>query len=140
MSEGMNRAHLIGNLGADAELRHFATGARLTFNLATTERWKDKNTGEPKDRTEWHRCVLWGPRAEKLAPHLTKGTTLFVEGSIETRSYDKDGQKKYSTDIRVRDLRFVGTKRRPGDGVDLADVLSGAASPSTFAPGGAAHP
>lgn len=113
----LNRVMLIGNLGNDAELKATPNGTPyLIFSLATSERWKDKATGEQKEKTEWHRCKLWGDRAKSLAQYMTKGKEFFVEGSLETTSYEKDGIKRYSTDIKVTDVRFVGNKNS-GPGV-----------------------
>lgn len=104
----MNRCVLIGNLGQDAELKVLGSGdSVLKFSLATTEKWKDRD-GNQKERTEWHRCNLFGKRAESLAQYLTKGTKLAVEGSIQYGSYEKDGVKHYTTDIRVNNVEFVG--------------------------------
>jgi single-strand DNA-binding protein len=98
----------MGNLGADAELRVTSGGQpMLKMRLATTETWKDGN-GEKKERTDWHRCTLWGKRAEALAKHLTKGTKILVEGRIQYDQYEKDGQKMYSTDINVTNVVFCG--------------------------------
>ncbi len=105
----MNKVFLTGNLGADAELRTFDNGGSvLNFSLATTESWKNKETGEKESRTEWHRCKLFGKRAESLAGHLLKGTKLAVEGSINYGSYEKDGVTKYTTDIKVNNVEFLG--------------------------------
>lgn len=136
MAEGMNKVYLIGNLGADAELSRYPSGNKLTMRLATTERWKDKQSGEKREKTEWHRCVLWGPRADKLEAHLTKGTTLFIEGRIESRSYEKDGQMKYTTEIRALDVKFIGSSRRAESGgraVAYDDVMNGHAEPPPYA-------
>ncbi len=141
MAEGLNKAYLIGNLGKDAETFRHASGTRLTFTLATTEQWRDKESGDKRDRTEWHRCVLWGPRADKLAPYLVRGTKVHIEGRIETRSYQKDGQMKYSTEIRVLDLKFLGGRRdgvtskvtsRESDTLALEDLLGGRADEGVF--------
>ena len=96
MSEGINKVTLFGNLGADAELRTTAKGAVCKFRLATTEKWKDKD-GQKHERTEWHRATVFGPRAESL-----------VEGRLQTSSYDKDGQKHWSTDIIMDQVVFGG--------------------------------
>ena len=136
MAEGINKAYLIGNLGADAELRKYPKATVLKFRLATTERWKGAD-GEKKERTDWHRCSLWGERGEKLSAHLTKGTTVFVEGRIEHDSYEKEGQTKYTTEIHVRDLKFISPSKRDGtrDGIDLNQVMDGRVSPPPY-PGG----
>ena len=107
----MNKVVLVGNLGADAELKVVGNGsAVLSFRLATSERWTTKD-GEKKERTDWHRVSLWGPRAEKLAPHLKKGTSLVVEGSVRYSEYEKDGEKRYATDIVANNVEFVGKKQ-----------------------------
>lgn len=105
----MNRVTLIGNLGADGDLKVFTDGnGVLNFSIATSEKWTDKQSGEKKEKTEWHRCKLFGPRAKSLAQYLKKGTKVAVIGSIETRSYEKDGVKQYATEIKVMDLEFCG--------------------------------
>ena len=113
MNEGMNRVILLGNLGADPELRYTTAGvAVLSIRLATNESWVDKNK-EPQERTEWHTVVVWGPRAEGLARVLTKGTGVLVEGSLRTSSYEKDGQKRYRTEVHARDVLFTGKRAMP---------------------------
>lgn len=108
----MNKWIGMGNLGADPELRMTSGGnACLKFNLATTEKWNDKQSGQKQERTEWHRCVMWGPRAEGLAKYLSKGSKVLVEGRIHYDSYDKDGIKRYTTDIVVSDLEFAGDSK-----------------------------
>lgn len=104
----MNKVILVGNLGADAELKALnGDNAVLKFNLATSEKWTDKD-GEKQERTEWHRCNLFGARAKSLAQYLTKGTKLVVEGSIRYGSYEKEGVKHYTTDINVNNVEFAG--------------------------------
>jgi single-strand DNA-binding protein len=106
----MNRAILMGNLGADPELKTTGGGqAVMTFRLATSEKYVDKQ-GDKQERTDWHRCVMWGTRAEKLAPHLSKGSRVLVMGRVQTREYEKDGEKRYITEINVNDLEFAGGK------------------------------
>lgn len=97
----VNRATIVGNLGADAELRHTPSGkAVANFRVATTDRWRDKASGEAREQTEWHRIVLWGDVAERLAPYLTKGRQVYVEGRIATSKYtDKEGVERTSTSI-----------------------------------------
>lgn len=108
MSEGLNRAQLMGNLGADPELRFTQSGtAVLGLRLATTTRWKDKD-GTWQDRTEWHSVVVWGARAEALGKLLEKGSTVYVEGEIRTSSYEKDGDKRYKTEIHADKVLLSG--------------------------------
>ncbi len=117
MAEGLNKAMLIGNLGADPELRS-TTGGRsvLKMRLATTESYVDQNK-QRQEVTHWHNVVLWGARAEALAKILTKGTRIYVEGRIETRSYDdKDGVKRSATDIVATNLILLDGRRGEGGG------------------------
>lgn len=107
----MNTCTLMGNVGKDAEVRVLQNGsAVLKFSLATSERWKDKTTGEAKEKTEWHNCSYFSKGAEKLAQYIKKGSKLAVEGSIAYSSYEKDGVKKYSTDIKVSQIHFCEKK------------------------------
>lgn len=107
----MNRWHGLGNLGSDPELRMTAGGtAVLKFSLATNERWKDQS-GAKQERTEWHRIVMFGKRAEGLARHLAKGMMVAVEGKIQYGSYEKDGITRYTTDIVVDQLHFCGSSK-----------------------------
>ena len=97
----LNRVTLIGNLGQDPEIRSTKDGREIAnFSLATTESWKDKSTGEKKDKTEWHRIVVFGPLAGIVKNYVKKGSKLYVEGQLKTREWtDKDGIKKYTTEI-----------------------------------------
>lgn len=115
MADGLNKAMLIGNLGADPEL-HFTQQNRavLKMRLATSETWMDGD--EKKERTEWHNVVLWGKRAEGLAKIITKGDRIYVEGRIETRSYEKDGVKKYATEISALNVILLGGGKRGSSG------------------------
>ena len=99
----VNKVILVGNLGRDAELRYTPGGAPIsTLNMATTEVWNDKASGQKQEKTEWHRVVLWGKTAESLQEYLTKGKQIYVEGRLQTRSWDdKDGNKKYMTEVRA---------------------------------------
>lgn len=111
MTNGMNKVFLLGNLGDDPELRHFEGGTKLRFRLATSESWKDKKSGDIKERTDWHTVTMWGKRAEALAKILTKGSRVMIEGRLETRSYEADGEKKYITEVKADDLYFAGSPR-----------------------------
>ncbi|MBE7450587.1 MAG: single-stranded DNA-binding protein [Kofleriaceae bacterium] len=100
MAGGVNKVILIGHLGADPDMRYTPSGAGVCeLRLATSESWKDKN-GQRQERTEWHRIVVWGKTAEICAKYLAKGRQVYIEGRIQTRSYDdKEGQKRYITEI-----------------------------------------
>ena len=114
MAEGLNRVMLLGNLGADPELRVTAGGqAILKLRLATTETYLDKNNTR-QERTEWHSVTLWGKRGEALSKFLQKGERLFVEGSIRTSSYEKDGEKRYRTEVVANNI-ILGGRGRGGD-------------------------
>jgi len=105
----VNKVILVGNLGRDAELRYTPGGAAVaTLNMATTEVWNDKS-GQRQEKTEWHRVVLWGKTAESLNEYLTKGKQIYVEGRLQTRQWDdKDGNKRYTTEIRGDRVVLLG--------------------------------
>jgi single-strand DNA-binding protein len=107
-SRSVNKVILVGHLGKDAETRFTPSGVpRTTFGLATSRRWKDQQTGEWKEETDWHNVVLW--RSENLANYLTKGKQLYVEGRLQTRSYDdKDGNKRYMTEVVAGEVILLG--------------------------------
>lgn len=112
MSEGLNRVMLLGNLGADPELRVTAGGqAVLNLRLATTESYLDSNNVR-KEKTEWHQVSLWGKRGEALAKFLTKGDRIFIEGRIETSSYEKNGEKRYSTKVVASNVILNGGREQ----------------------------
>jgi single-strand DNA-binding protein len=123
----VNKAILIGNLGADPELRYTASGTAVAgFNIATTERFKDKN-GELQERTEWHSIVCWGRLGELANEYLKKGRSVYIEGRIQTRNYeDKDGIKRYRTEIIAQQMQFLG-----GRGVGDQQSVPSESAPST---------
>ena len=110
----VNKVILVGNLGKDAETKFTPSGASVTnFNLATTRRWKDQQSGEWKEQTDWHRVKYW--RAENVANYLLKGKQVYVEGRLETRSYDdKDGKKVYTTEVVCEHLVLLGSRPEGG--------------------------
>jgi single-strand DNA-binding protein len=113
MSEGMNRVTLLGNLGAEPELRYTAAGqAVLHLRLATNESWLDKNR-ERQERVEWHEVVVWGARGEALAKILSKGSCILVEGGLRTHSYEKDGVKRYRTEVVAREVCLTPRRQAP---------------------------
>ncbi len=109
---GVNKVILVGNLGKDPEVRALETGVKVArFSLATTESYKDRNTGERVDQTEWHNIVLWRGLAEVSERYLKKGSQVYIEGKLQTRSYeDKDGVTKYSTEIVGQTMTMLGGK------------------------------
>ena len=114
-SRSVNKVILVGNLGKDAETKFTPGGAAVTkFTIATGRRWKDQQSGEWKEETDWSRVVLW--RGENVAPYLTKGKQVYVEGRLQTRSYeDKDGKKVYATEVVAEEVILLGGTGRGGD-------------------------
>ena len=113
MARGINKVILIGNLGADPEIRHMPSGAAVaTINIATSETWKDKQTGEQHDRTEWHRVVLFQRLAEIVGEYLRKGSKVYIEGRLQTRKWqDKtSGQDRYTTEIVANELQMLDSR------------------------------
>ena len=110
----VNKAMLLGKLGKDPELKHLPTGAAVcNFSIATNESWTDKS-GTKQERTEWHNIVVYGKLAEVCSVHLSKGRDVFIEGSINTRSWDSDGVKKYMTEINAKNVQFIGSPKEQG--------------------------
>jgi single-strand DNA-binding protein len=111
----VNKVIIVGNLGADPETRYTPSGDAVTnLRVATTDKWKDKASGEMKEQTEWHRVAFFGRLAEVAGEYLKKGSQVYIEGSLRTRKYDKDGQTHYSTEIRGDVMQMLG--RREGGG------------------------
>lgn len=117
-SRSVNKVILVGHLGKDAETKFTPSGVSVTrFSVATSRRWKDQQSGEWKEETDWHNISLW--RAENLAQYLTKGKQVYVEGRLQTRSYeDKDGQKKYSTEVVADDVILLSGRGEGGGGME----------------------
>lgn len=106
---GINKVMLIGRLGRDPEVRYTPDGAAVAnFSIATSEQWKDKATGEKKERTEWHRIVAFRKLGEICGEYLSKGRQVYVEGRLQTRSWEKDGVTRYTTEIVASDVQFLG--------------------------------
>lgn len=110
MARGVNKVILIGNLGADPETRAMPSGTTVAnLRVATSESWRDKQTGEQQERTEWHRVALFGRLAEVAGEYLRKGSQVYIEGSLRTRKWqDKEGKDRYSTEIVGNDLQMLG--------------------------------
>jgi single-strand DNA-binding protein len=122
MAGGVNKVILVGNLGADPDMRYTPSGAGVCeLRIATSDSWTDKN-GQRQERTEWHRVIVWGKRAEVCAKYLAKGRQVYVEGRIQTRNYDdKDGNKRYITEVIANDVQFLGGKDGGGARRDHSD-------------------
>jgi len=113
----LNKVLLIGRLGKDPELKYSQNGSAIcTFSLATSEQWTDKNTGEKQERTEWSRIVVFGKAAETCEKYLTKGSQIYLEGRLQTRQWEREGQQHYTTEIVVSNFQFLGGNRQDGDG------------------------
>jgi single-strand DNA-binding protein len=130
----VNKVILIGNLGADPETRYSASGdAICNIRIATTETWKDKQSGERRESTEWHRVVFYRKLAEIAGQYLKKGSQVYIEGRIKTRKWqDKDGNDRYSTDIEATDMTMLG--KREGQGEPTSSAGRSSAPPSDYAP------
>ena len=115
MSRGLNKVMLIGNLGNDPETRYTQGGAAVTsIGIATSETWKDKQTGEKQERTEWHNVTFFGRLAEVAGEYLRKGSKVYVEGQLRTNSWEKDGQKHYKTEIIASEMQMLDSKGQGG--------------------------
>ncbi|MGD2127981.1 MAG: single-stranded DNA-binding protein [Lysobacterales bacterium] len=110
MARGINKVILVGNLGADPETRYTASGAAITnVNIATSDSWRDKQTGETQERTEWHRVVFFGRLAEIAGEYLRKGSQVYVEGRLQTRKWQgQDGQDRYTTEVVANEMQMLG--------------------------------
>nr|WP_320190621.1 single-stranded DNA-binding protein [uncultured Desulfobacter sp.] len=124
---GLNKVMLIGRLGRDPEIRYTQQGlAMVNFSLATSEQWTDKNTGERQERTEWHRIVVFGKQAETCEKYLSKGKQVYIEGRLQTRSWERDGQTHYTTEIVISNFMFLGSRDDVGQpGPSGADYQRG---------------
>jgi single-strand DNA-binding protein len=118
MARGINKVILVGNIGGDPEVRHMPSGGAVTsFSVATSETWKDKQTGEKQERTEWHRVVCFNRLGEIAGEYLKKGSKVYVEGSLRTRKWqDPQGQDKYTTEIVAADLQMLDSRTGAGGG------------------------
>jgi len=114
MSNGLNKVLIIGNLGSDPEIKYTSSGSAVAnLSIATSERWKDRNTGELKEQVEWHRVVLFSRLAEIAEQYLKKGSKVFVEGKLQTRDWeDAEGKKRYTTEVIAREMTMLDS--RPG--------------------------
>ena len=108
---GINKVIIVGNLGQDPEIKYTAGGAAVTtLSIATSDSWKDKDSGMDQERTEWHRVVLWRRLAEVAGEYLKKGSKVYIEGQLQTRKWEQEGQTRYTTEIIARDMQFLDSK------------------------------
>jgi len=118
MARGVNKVILVGNLGKDPETRYMPSGSAVTnLTLATSESWKDKQTGDQQERTEWHKIAMFGRLAEIAAEYLRKGSQVYIEGKLRTRKWqDKEGKDRYTTEIVADEMQMLGSKGGSGAG------------------------
>jgi len=130
MARGINKVILVGNLGADPETRYMPSGGAVTnLRIATSDSWRDKNTGEQQERTEWHRVVLFNRLAEVAAEYLRKGSQVYLEGRLQTRKWQgQDGQDRYTTEIVANEMQMLG-RGGSGGGYQSSDQSGGANAP-----------
>ena len=118
MSKGINKVILVGNVGQQPEMKAMPGGDPVaSFSLATSESWKDKNTGQQQERTEWHNCVAFKGLAGVIGQYVQQGSKLYLEGQLRTQSWDKDGVKKYETEIIISDMQMLDSKSTGPSGV-----------------------
>ena len=136
MARGINKAIIVGNLGRDPEVRYTANGnAIANITVATTESWKDKQSGERQEKTEWHRVVFFGRLAEIAGEYLKKGAQVYIEGRLQTRKWeDKSGQERYTTEIVAGEMQMLGS--RGGGMSEVSDDDYSGAVPSATASSG----
>ncbi len=117
MARGVNKVILVGNLGQKPEIRYTQTNTAVaTLSIATSESWKDKDSGEQREKTEWHRVVFFGKLAEIAEQYLDKGSQLYIEGKLQTRKWqDKDGNDKYTTEILGNEMNMLGGRQSSND-------------------------
>ena len=144
-SRGINKVILVGNLGADPEHRMSQAGAAITnISIATSETWKDKNTGQPQERTEWHRVVFFNRLAEIAAEYLRKGSKVYVEGSLRTRKWqDQSGQDRYTTEVVANEMQMLDSRGSDNYGGQPASndyAQSAPAAPQAAPAGGSFDP
>ena len=136
MARGVNKATLIGNLGADPEIRYTNSGSAVAnVRLATAESWRDRESGEQQERTEWHRVVFFGRLAEIVEQYLRKGSQVYVEGRIQTRKWqDRDGNDRYTTEIVANEMQMLGGRGGGSSGGDMAESSDEAPAKSATEP------
>jgi single-strand DNA-binding protein len=142
MARGINKVIIVGNLGGDPETRYMPSGSAVTnFTVATNESWKDKQTGEQKERTEWHRVVMFDRLAEIAAEYLRKGSQVYVEGKLQTRKWQgQDGQDRYTTEIRANEMQMLGGRGGAGGGGSFGGGQQGGGQQGGGQQGGGSAP
>jgi|TARA_B110000014_G_C20011348_1_gene524374 single-strand DNA-binding protein len=122
---GINKVILVGNLGQDPEVKFTAGGAAVTtLSIATSESWKDKESGNEQEKTEWHRVVLWRRLAEIAGEYLKKGSKVYIEGQLQTRKWEQEGQTRYTTEVIARDMQFLDSRGNMDNSNSPPDISS----------------
>ena len=130
-SRGVNKVILVGNVGNDPEVRYMPNGnAVANVSVATSDSWKDRNTGDQQERTEWHRVVFFNRLAEIVEQYVKKGTKLYLEGRLQTRSWEQDGAKRYSTQIVANEMQMLDSRGAGGVNQEFGDQAPPPAAPS----------
>jgi len=132
MARGLNKVMIIGNLGSDPEIKYMPSGdAAATLSVATADAYKDKQSGEQVEKTEWHRVVAYGRLAEIMGEYLKKGSKVYIEGSLQTRKWqDKSGNERYTTEIKAREMQMLDSRAGAGMGSSAAMPASAASAPA----------
>ncbi len=127
MARGINKVIVVGNLGNDPDTRYMPSGGAVTnLSVATSEQWKDKQTGEQKERTEWHKVAMFGRLAEIAAEYLRKGSQVYIEGKLRTRKWqDRDGNDRYTTEIIADEMQMLGGRGGGGGSAPMRDDRGG---------------
>lgn len=132
-SRGVNKVILVGNCGGDPETRYLPSGGAVSnVTLATSETWKDKNTGQPQEKTEWHRVVFFNRLAEIVNEYVKKGSKLYIEGSLRTRSWEQDGVKRYATEIVANEMQMLDSRGQGGGGGQQDNQFGQDSAPSQY--------
>ena len=139
MARGVNKVILVGNVGGDPETRYMPSGGAVTnLTLATSESWKDKQTGQPQERTEWHRVVFFNRLAEIASEYVRKGSKVYVEGSLRTRQWEQDGVKRYTTEIVASEMQMLDSRQGGPQAAAQDGANTGGFAPKQGAQGGQA--
>lgn len=138
MARGINKVILVGNLGKDPEVRYSPDGKAVTnITIATSEQWKDRNTGEQQEKTEWHRVVFFGRLAEIAGEYLKKGRQVYVEGKLQTRKWQgQDGQDRYTTEVVANEMQMLGGRQDGGGQFDSSPSSAGGSQGGAAPAGG----
>ena len=140
MARGINKVILVGNLGRDPETRYMPSGGAVTnVSVATSKSWRDRDSGEQKERTEWHRVVFFNRLAEVAGEYLRKGSKIYLEGELRTRDWERDGQKHYTTEIVASEMQMLDSRGEMG-GAPMGGGGSSSGGGGNFGGGGSGGP